>query len=781
MAAAILSWLRALLVSGMDSWRGFDKNLLSNFLSRNFFRRFILWAMRVRLRQRLIVILVGCSVASAIATYAAMTRSPFFNTDPSTVMILSVLDLVFLVCLGVVIGQRVVSIWLRRRHNQAGSRLHVRMVGVFALLAVVPALLVVTCAVVFFYFGVEAWFSKHVRTSLNESLEVAQAYLEEHKQVLRADALAMANDLNRQAVTLAGNNARFAQVVSAQAYLRNLTEVIVFDGSGKILARSGLSFALSLEPVTDEMLNHARQGDVVLIISDNDDRVRALAQLDNFVDTYLFVGRPVEPKVLAHMETTQKASSEYKMLEMKRSGLQLTISLIFVAVALLLLLAAVWLGMNFATRLVGPISALIGAANRVRSGDLTARVPEAPQEGDDELDLLSRAFNRMTSQLEAQRGALVEVNRQLDSRRRFSEAVLSGVSAGVIGLDAHYRINLVNASAAAFFEVDDAESLGGQPLADLSPEILSVLEAVPRGARLSDGQVEVRRAGQPARTLLVRVSVEWGGVEAQSYVVTFDDVSDLVSAQRKAAWADVARRIAHEIKNPLTPIQLSAERLRRKYTREIITDPEVFQTCTDTIIRHVEDIGRMVDEFSAFARMPTPIMRAWDVREVCRQTVFLQTTGRSDIFYTQDVPPDPCIAECDNRQIAQALTNLLKNAAEAIDARVAPDGGALPRGAIAIHLHVVDDYIALSVEDNGKGLPVEDRSNLTEPYVTTRSKGTGLGLAIVKKIMEDHGGELILTDRPGGGAVVSLVWPRRQVDQDVLSDDNKFGTSESTL
>ncbi len=744
---------------------------------RGFFENLSVWATRVRLRHKLVIGFVLASVASALATYAALTRSPFFGNDPTTIMILCLLDLGFLIALGTIVTQRILSIWMRRRRNQVGSRLHIRMVSVFITMAVAPAVLVAMFAAIFFYFGVEGWFSSHVRTSLNESLEVAQAYLEEHKQGLRGDILAMANDLNREAVVLSADPVRFAQAVSAQAYLRNLTEVIVFDGSGKILARSGLSFALSFEPITDNMRQHAAKGDVVLIVSDNDDRVRALTRLDNFVDTYLFVGRPVEPKVLAHMETTQKAVSEYKQLEGRRFGLQVTISLIFIVVALLLLLAAVWFGLNFATRLVRPVSDLINAADRVRGGDLTARVPTAEKEGDDELDLLGRAFNRMTSQLENQRGELIEANRQLDLRRRFTEAVLSGVSAGIVGLDPEYKINLMNASAVWFFGVGADASYNGEPLRTLAPEFQAILDTMPRGSRFSDGQVEIRRPGQPGRTLLVRVSSELVGSEVKGYVVTFDDVSDLISAQRNAAWADVARRIAHEIKNPLTPISLSAERLRRKYAHEIKTDPEVFLTCTDTIVRHVDDIGRMVDEFSAFARMPAPQIKEHEIREICRQTVFLQSSGRVDIRFIQDMPPQPCLAECDARQLSQALTNLLKNAAEAIDARPAPLVGTLFPGEIRIRLSQTADRISLSVEDNGKGLPLEERNTLTEPYVTTRAKGTGLGLAIVKKIMEDHHGELALADRPGGGAIVSLIWPRRQ-PREILSPDNESGNNE---
>lgn len=745
-------------------------------------RRVSVWAARTGLRNKLAVVLVMLAIASSLATYAALSQTPFFGNDPTTVTILLTLDLVFLLLLGTVVMQRIYAIWMRRRRNQAGSRLHVRMVSVFALLAAAPAVLVAMFAAVFFYFGVEAWFSERVRTALDESQQVAQAYLKEHQQVLRADALAMANDLNRQAVMLADDPVRFAQVVSAQAYLRSLTEVIVFDGSGKILARSGLSFALSFEPITDDMRQRARQGDVVLLVSDGDDRVRALLRLDNFVDTYLFVGRLVEPKVLEHMANTQKAVSEYKDLQQRSSGIRVMISLIFVVVALLLLLASVWFGLNFATRLVRPISELINAADRVRAGDLTARVVEANGGvSEDELNMLGRAFNRMTHQLETQRADLVEANRQLDLRRRFTEAVLSGVSAGVIGLDPQCRINLMNAPAAAFFQITAPEALNGHPLSVLSPEIQPLLDAMPRSARLSEGQVEIRRAGQPLRTLLVRLSSELQGGEIKGYVVTFDDVTNLVSAQRKAAWADVARRIAHEIKNPLTPIQLSAERLQRKYAAEIASDPEVFKTCTDTIIRHVEDIGRMVDEFSTFARMPTPVIKEHELRELCRQAVFMQSAGRADIKYLQRLPNEKCFADCDSRQLAQALTNLLKNAAEAIDARPTPLDGILPRGEITLTLALTAADAVLTIEDNGKGLPVEERERLTEPYVTTRSKGTGLGLAIVKKIMEDHRGELILSDRAGGGAIVQLVWPRRQAQAEdaPLSDGRKPDKIES--
>ncbi|HEX2114853.1 MAG TPA: ATP-binding protein, partial [Alphaproteobacteria bacterium] len=421
---------------------------------------------------------------------------------------------------------------------------------------------------------------------------------------------------------------------------------------------------------------------------------------------------------------------------------------------LLLLLAAVWTGLVIATRLVQPIAALSAAAERVRSGDLLVRVEEGTS--DDELGSLSRAFNRMTSQLSTQRAELVEANRQIDDRRRFTEAVLSGVSAGVVGLDADGRINLPNRSATVLLSTD-LDRMIGRDFREAVPEMAALFEAARADPnRLAQDEVVIQRAGR-RRTLLVRIAGERVAGGTIGFVVTFDDVTELEAAQRKAAWADVARRIAHEIKNPLTPIQLSAERLKRKYLAEITSDPETFRICTETIVRQVSDIGRMVDEFSSFARMPAPVMRTEDLVELVRQTVFLQRNARPEITFETDLPGHPVRLALDQRQVGQALTNLLQNAVDAIHGR--EPAAELEPGRIVVRVEERAGQIAIVVADNGKGLPTEDRDRLTEPYVTTRSKGTGLGLAIVKKIMEDHGGELSLADRPEGGAIVTLVFP----------------------
>src|SRR5215831_4995412 len=715
-------------------------------------RQVRIWAGRVGLGRKIAIALAIAALGSGIATYLALTGVPPFGPHPSAVLSLLNLDLILLLALGALIAKRLVEVWAERRRGLAGSRLQVRLVILFSLIAVLPTIIVAGFSYLFFSFGVENWFSDKVRTALSESLAVAEAYLHEHQQAIRADVLAMANDLNRDAVKLALNPQHLEQVVSAQAALRGLTEAMVFDRAGHMLARSSLSFTLGFEPVPDEAMHLADTGDVAIMTNDSDDRVRALVRLNQFGDVYLYVGRFIEPRVLNHMEETQRAAAQYEQMEGQRSGFQITFALIFIMVAMLFLVAAVAIGIHFATQFAGPISHLIAAAEQVRSGDLATRVPEG--EKDDELASLSRAFNRMTYQIESQQRELREANRQLDERRRFTETVLTGVSAGVIGLDSLGRVNLPNRSASALLGADLEQSIG-QDLAQIAPEMAGLLgEAELRPDRLAESQVQLVR-GNSTRTLLVRIAAEHNGRNLSGFVVTFDDITELLSAQRKAAWADIARRIAHEIKNPLTPIQLAAERLRRRYLKEIKKDVEIFTECTDTIVRHVGDIGRMIDEFSSFARMPTPVLKPENLAEIVHRAVFLQRTAHPEITFEPMFPPGPVLVNCDSRLVGQAVINIVKNAIESIEARRAEDAES-PSGRISVTVSEGGGHPAVIVEDNGKGLPLHGREQLTEPYVTTRTKGTGLGLAIVKKIMEDHRGELALEDGEPEGACVSL-------------------------
>ena len=700
-----------------------------------------------------------------IATFMALSGgTPLGPASTGEVVGIILANLAVLLLLAASLAVRLVRMWVERRRGSAGSRLHVRLVLLFGVVAVVPAIFVAGFSAVFFNLGIQSWFSDRVRGTLEASLVASRAYLEEHRNTIRADILAIANDLNREAPRLLPDHGiAFARLLATHTAIRGLTDALVVEPTlGQVIASAGLVTGSVVDAPPSWAIEQARSGEVVVFPGEGGEgRVRALVALNIPralgvpPGVMLMISRPVDPGVLEHMRTTELAFQEYDRLDRNQGDLQITFVLIFGIATLLVLLGAVLLGLLIANRIAEPISRLITAAERVRAGDLATRVVEG--QADDEVASLSRAFNRMTSQLAAQRGELMEAYRQIDERRRFTETVLAGVSAGVIGLDAEGRVNLPNRSASALLGVD-LDAAMGLPLAGVAPEFMPLLDA----ARASPDRPQTAeiRSGPPAarRTFIARLGAEMQGGRVEGYVLTFDDVTELVSAQRKAAWADVARRIAHEIKNPLTPIQLSAERLKRRYLKQIQDDPETFTQCTDTIVRQVGDIGRMVDEFSAFARMPQPVIKPEDVNRLLREALVLQRDAHPEIAYqTAFADPAP-VVPCDRRQIGQALTNLLQNAADAVAMRAAEGAGN-----IAARVESDGSDARITVEDDGVGLPgEEDRDRLTEPYVTHKAKGTGLGLAIVKKIMEDHGGRLALEDREDGpGARVTLILPLR--------------------
>jgi two-component system nitrogen regulation sensor histidine kinase NtrY len=678
-------------------------------------------------------------------------------TAPGQVVAVVLANALVLVLLAASLAARIVRVWTERRRGSAGARLHVRLVLLFGVVAVVPALIVAAFAAVFFNLGIQAWFSDRVRSTLEASLVASRAWLDNHRDEIRVDALAMAADLNRAAqFFLPQNMSAFERTLATQASVRGLTEAVVVEPRlGQIVAQAGFVAGGVVALPSAWALEQLRHGEVAVVPDESEARVRALALLDVEPGLVLVIGRPLDAGILEHLRRTELAFQEYDQLDRNRGSLQITFALVFLCAALLVMLGAVLVGLVFANQLARPISRLIAAAERVRAGDLTTRVEEGTAQ--DELATLTRSFNRMTSQLSAQRGELMEAYRQLDERRRFTETVLSGVSAGVVGLDAEGRINLPNRSASELLGIDLDAGIG-LPLAKVVPEfapLIAECAAAPERARMAEIPIGPKSA---RRSLIVRIGAEMQQGRVAGFVLTFDDITELQSAQRKAAWADVARRIAHEIKNPLTPIQLSAERLKRKYLKEIGSDPETFRSLTDTIVRQVGDIGRMVDEFSAFARMPQPVIKPENLGQVLREALVLQQAAHPEIAYEVAIPDPAPVAPADRRLIGQALTNLLQNAADAVTARARPEGEG-PR--IALRLEPAQDEIAIVVEDDGIGLPDgEERTRLTEPYVTHKAKGTGLGLAIVKKIMEDHGGRLLLEDRAGGpGARAVLILP----------------------
>ncbi|WP_395451346.1 ATP-binding protein [Aminobacter sp. UC22_36] len=706
------------------------------------------------------VMAIAAALVSAAVSFAILVGVTPITPDSTTTLALIGINAVFVLILVGLIAIEIQRIAMARKRGKAASRLHVRIVTMFALVAALPALLVAIVASITLDIGLDRWFQIRTTTIVNSSLSIAEAYVQENARNLQSTTLSMANDLDNNRTLYGLDRSGFLDFMGRQAQLRALAHAALIraDGSFVMSAKTGADFAMPEPPAV--AVQTAADGKPVLIEPKTRNIVGAIIKLREIDGLYLYTIRLVDPEVIKARQIVTANTEEYRDLGANRRTTQIAFALLYLGLTLIVVLSAIWTGIAVADRIVRPIRQLIGAADEVATGNLDVSVPVRQSDGD--VGALSDTFNNMLLELKSQRNEILAAKDVIDERRRFSEAVLSGVTAGVIGVDPYGSITIVNPSAEEMLAISAASSLG-QNLSILLPHVGRVFEIGRKSGRaVYREQVTFYRAGAE-RTFNVQVTVEEGesDVGDKSYVVTIDDITDLVTAQRTSAWADVARRIAHEIKNPLTPIQLSAERIRRRYGKVITEDREVFDQCTETIIRQVGDIGRMVDEFSAFARMPKPEMKVIDVREPLREASFLVEVSRADIAFERDITPGPLKGTFDSRLMAQAFGNVIKNAAEAIEAAERQTGEA---GVIKIRARRDGNSICIDVIDNGKGLPRENRQRLLEPYMTTREKGTGLGLAIVKKIVEDHGGRLELHDAPadfhdGRGAMISMILP----------------------
>ncbi len=685
-------------------------------------------------------IAVGLALLCAAATFVVLAGLTPIAPVHEVVVELLLADLAAGLLLLAIIGREVWMVVQARRRGYAGSRLHVQIVGLFAVIAAVPTVLVAVVASTTLDRGLDRFFSTRTRAMIEQSLIVADAYVSEHAQGIRGEILAMAFDLGRAKSMFDSDRERFQKFFTAQATARGLSAAMIINADGSTVERADVKMDKAIVLPSAKLLSQINETEPQVALIPEGDHVAAAVKLHGYDDMYLYVARVLDPRVVQQLRETQESVGEYANLEARRLGIQIAFALMFAVIALIVLLSSAWIGLDFANRLVAPIRRLIGAANIVSTGNLRVRVPIRRSEGD--LAQLGETFNKMTAELSTQHDDIVRARDVIDSRRRFTEAVLAGASAGVIGVNADGRISILNRSAERLIGRPESAALG-HPLAEVAPELGEIFEAARHSnQRLIQRQVTVSRDGQE-RNFSVRVTSEQAAESDQGYVITIDDVTELVLAQRTAAWADIARRIAHEIKNPLTPIQLSAERLRRKYGKVIVEDAAVFEQCTETIVRQVDDIKRMVDEFSRFARMPKAVIAAEDVADTVRQVVFLMRVGHPDIDFDVDLPVESMPARIDRRLISQALTNIVKNATEAIGA-VPP--AELGRGHVSVSARREGKDVVIDVIDNGVGLPKENRSRLLEPYVTTREKGTGLGLAIVGRILEEHGGRIELRD-----------------------------------
>ena len=685
---------------------------------------------------------VALALLSALLTFLVLTGLTSIEPTREVVSVFLAINAGTILLLIGIIVREVWQMIQARRRGRAAARLHVQIVSLFSIVAVLPAVLVSVVANVTIERGLDRLFSGPTKEVIQNSLIIARAYVQEHAQVIRGDILGMANDVSRVPLLFDQDRQSFLQLLTSSAAARNLPGAMLMgkDANPILSAETG-GVPLAFAPPAPEFLQNVNENEPEIAVLPDQNLVAAVIRLRGFTNTFLYVARPLDPRVVAQLKQTELSVAEYAQIESRKLGIQVAFALMFAVIALTILMASVLIGLNFANSLVAPIRRLMNAAHTVSTGDLHVQVPVHKSEGD--LAHLGETFNKMTQELRSQRDELVNASDLIDSRRRFIEAVLSSASAGIIGVDTSGSVGILNRSAEKLIGHSEAETLG-HPLSDVLPELDEMMKAAREGAqRLVQGQITITRDGTE-RNLSVRVSAEKNQPH-DSYIITLDDITELVSAQRTSAWGDVARRIAHEIKNPLTPIQLSAERIRRKFGKDITEakDKQIFEQCTDTIVRQVDDIRRMVDEFSRFARMPKPVMEGEDVADTVRQAVFLMKVAHPEIDIEAEFRDDPLRAQFDRRLISQAVTNIVKNATEAIE-QVPPEE--LGKGRIDVVVSREGEDVLIDVIDNGIGLPKVARSRLLEPYVTTRAKGTGLGLAIVGRVLEDHGGRIELKD-----------------------------------
>ena len=698
------------------------------------------------MRRWLAPFAVGLALLSAFLTFVVLTGLTRIEpTRDVAVTFILINGATILVLIGIIIRE----IWQMlqaRRRGRAAARLHFQIVGLFSVIAVLPAVLVAIFANLTIDRALDRLFSGPTKEVIQNSLSIARAYTNEHAQLIRGDILGMANDIAHARPLYDQDRGTFRELLTASAASRDLPVAMIIDKDANLLEKAQTKVQLNFPPPPADFLGKVTEAEPEISVFP-ENYVAAVIRLRAFDNTFLYVARLLDPRVVSQLRQTEVSVAEYGEMEARRLGLQVNFALIFAVIALTILMASVLIGLNFSNWLVAPIKRLMSAASMVSTGNLNVQVPVHKSEGD--LAQLGETFNKMTQELRTQRDELVSASDLIDSRRRFIEAVLSSASAGIIGVDASGSVGIMNRSAEKLIGHAESETLD-HPLSDVLPELDDMMKSAREGTqRLVQGQITINREGHE-RNLSVRVSAEPTSQARDSFIITLDDITELVSAQRTSAWGDVARRIAHEIKNPLTPIQLSAERIRRKFGKAITEDKAIFEQCTDTIVRQVDDIRRMVDEFSRFARMPKPVMEGEDVADTVRQAVFLMRVGHPEIDIEAEIKQDPMRAQFDRRLISQALTNIIKNATEAIEAVPAEELG---KGRIDVIAARENEDILIDVIDNGIGLPKVSRARLLEPYVTTREKGTGLGLAIVGRVLEDHGGRIELKDasdfRPG--------------------------------
>ena len=744
----------------------------------NFKRKIKQWRNR---RKFLIIsawslILLG-PILTGLTVY--ILQGEFGSNLSNVLRFILLIDGIYLLVVIAIVGYSVMRMFAARRAKSAGSRLHMRLSRVFAIVALIPTVLVAVFAVVTLSIGVEGWFSKNVQNVVSSSLSAAKAYKNEQSNDLKVDLKFMAIRLNEYKDTnsfVSDSDLRL-QLISYQNLIqRGLKEAYIIDENANLRSRGELSYLFGYEEPNQEAMDSAKTGDLFIIEDWPNNEFRGLIKLESFADKYLYISRVVDGNILNLLDKTMESAITYNTMEAQREKILWSYGLLYFGFATFVILSSILLGMLFAERLSRPVGRLAGAAQRLGAGDFDVQVIE--EKGDDEIAMLSRVFNHMTKQVKRQRDDLITANDYTERRRRLFDSVLSGVTAGVIGLSSDGNVGFINLAAEKLLNLN-AENHEGKSIKLAVPEFVDLFLLIQKNENKTQQQeIKLTRAGA-TEILLVRVSARISeDLLVEGYVITFDDVTDLVSAQRLAAWGDVARRIAHEIKNPLTPIQLSAERLKRKYSPMVGAEKDNLSQYCDVIIRQTNDLRRIVDEFSKFARMPEPIKRSVNITKLLKDVILLFEISSPAIKIKLKNPHGDINVNVDETMINQAFTNLIKNAGEAIESKAKLNSTNKFDPEIRIFIKKDVNNLEIIIEDNGLGLPTQERSRLFEPYVTNRENGTGLGLSIVKKIIEEHNGSLELLDaspfsnNEDFGAKMRIIFPK-----EIIIDNEKIANN----
>jgi two-component system, NtrC family, nitrogen regulation sensor histidine kinase NtrY len=699
---------------------------------------------------QLIAAVVLISVLFSIFSFLALSTVETLPQQSELLLSIFAIASLCLVGLLFLIVRQIIRLFIEKKRKQAGSQLQLRLAVLFGVITVFPSIIVATFAVSVVDYSLRGWFSERISTAVNDSVTIADAYLEEHTRSVRGQVLAMANDVNRDGLKLAQNKQIFNRFITDQVGIRNLSEAVILDGTGQIIAKSRFAFSIIFSDLNREWLERARNDEVVISRTEDNTKIQALVKLNNFVDAYLLVGRFIDSDVLEAVDKTRLAVSDYQSLSIRQFDLQISMAAIFAVISLFLLLSALWIGLSLSGAITNPLRGIISVADAVRAGNLNSRVDIKTDL--DEISLLGSSFNRMMDDLSSSQRQLVHANKQLDQRREFTEAVLSGVSSGVIGLTREGIVTLPNTAACTLLDYSKEQMIGSQ-LTDALPEFAELLSAIKQGKkRQYNTEVMIVRNDQQ---LFLQAGITSEKIEGRivGYIVTFDDVTDLLSAQRKAAWSDIARRIAHEIKNPLTPIELAADRLKKKYRPDDPEKAEQFDQFLTIISRQVGDIGRLVDEFSSFARMPAAILIKQEISALIEEQIKLYQNEDEVIRISFSKPPHPIYIDADSGLIRQVVANLLQNAIDSLTENK------VVNSLIMVDLRCDSALAFVEIKDNGPGFQTKNLAKLFEPYVTGRDAGTGLGLAIAQKIIQDHAGQIKLQNHHEGGAHITISIP----------------------